>query len=414
MAPGLDRSLPDGLGDETPVKRTGLGSRLAGIASNLALLLVTLAVLAGGLEIGARLFTDTPPAIGVRDTVVGKRHRPNFADDVFVEEAGRKIFLRFNREGFRGADVPYEPGPGTRRIAVVGDSFVAAVACDEEETAVHRLEQLFEESHPEFHWEVLNFGVSGSSTGQELVLYREIVARYRPEIVLCAYFMGNDFADNSTRLSTNPRIYHELDDRGELVRVPLSTSRRKLSNWLNLHSRFYVWQKHANDILRHRRAEGHLIFSTASSEVLDEVWELNERLILALAEEVEGDGARFVLVLYPDASQVYDDRWEAVVQDAGDGAGDLDREHAERRLVEIAETHGISVVTMTDEFRRAAGGRRAVDTEPQDHLYFDGVGHFTATGHLLAATTLHRFLTEAEGRTPLRPSGRTRSPAACR
>jgi len=380
------------------VKKRGSGSRLAGMAKNLALLLVTLVVLAGGLEIGARIFTDMPPAIGVRDTVVGKRHRPHFADDVFVEEAGRKVFLRFNREGFRGADVPYDVTPGTRRIAVLGDSFVAAVACDEEDTMVHRLEQLLDESHPEFGWEVLNFGVSGSSTGQELVLYREIVARYRPEIVLCAYFMGNDFADNSNRLSTNPRIYHELDDRGELVRVHLSTTRRTLSNWLNLHSRFYVWQKRANDILRHRRAEGHLIFSTASSEVLDEVWELNERLILALAEEVESDGARFVLVLYPDAAQVYDDRWEAVLQDAGDGAGHLDRKHAERRLVAIAESHGIPVVTMTDELRRAAGSRRAADTDPEDPLYFHGAGHFTARGHLLAATTVHRFLTEAEGR----------------
>jgi len=378
--------------------RNRLGARLAGIAKNLALLLLTLAVLAGALEIGARLFTNTPPAIGVRDTVVGKRHRPNFADHVFVEEAGREIFLRFNREGFRGADVPYERAPGTRRVAALGDSFVAAVACDEEETAVHRLEQLLDESHPELDWEILNFGVSGSSTGQELVLYQEIVARYRPEIVLGAYFMGNDFADNSTRLSTNPRIYHALDDHGELVRVPLSTSRRRLSNWLNRHSRFYVWQKRANDILQHRRADGHLIFSTAPSELLDEVWELNERLILALAEEVESDGARFVLVLYPDAAQVYDDRWEAVVQDAGDGAGDLDRDHAERRLVEIAESHGIPVVTMTEEFRRAARGRRAADTDPEDHLYFHGKGHFTARGHLLAATTVHRFLTGSAGR----------------
>jgi hypothetical protein len=380
------------------VQRIASGSRLAGIAKNLALLVGTLVVLAVGLEIGVRIFTDTPPAIGVRDTVVGKRHRPHFADDVFVEEAGRKVFLRFNREGFRGADLPYEREPGTRRIAVLGDSFVVAVACDEEETAVHRLEQRLDESHPEVRWEVLNFGVSGSSTGQELVLYREIVARYRPEIVLGAYFMGNDLADNSTRLSANPRIYFELDDAGNLVRVPLSTTRRKLSNWLNLHSRFYVWQKRANDILQHRRAEGHLIFSTASSELLDEVWEVNERLILALAEAVESVGGRFVLVLYPDAAQIYDDRWEAVLQDAGDGAAELDREHAERRLVEIAESHGIPVVTLTDDFRRAAGGRRAADTEPEDHLYFHGTGHFTARGHLVAAKAVHRFLTEGEGR----------------
>jgi hypothetical protein len=384
--------------DGPRVKKTGAGSSLVGVAKNVALLGVTLAVLAFGLEIGVRIFTDTPPAIGVRDTVVGKRHRPGFSDDVFVEEAGRKVHLRFNREGFRGADLPYERDPGTRRIALLGDSFVAAVACDEEETAAHRLERLLDRSHPEVRWEVLNFGVSGSSTGQQLALYREIVSRYRPDIVLVAYFIGNDFADNSTRLSANPRIYFELDERGDLVRVPLSTTRRKLSNWLNLHSRFYVWQKRANDILQRRTAEGHLAFSTAPSDVLDEVWELNERLIVALSEEVDRDGSRFVLVLYPDAAQVHDDRWEAVLQDAGEDAADLDREHAERRLVEIAASHRIPVVTMTDEFRHSAAGRRTVETDDADQLYFGGIGHFTPRGHLVAASAVHRFLTEGAGR----------------
>jgi len=290
------------------------------------------------------------------------------------------------------------------------NSFVAAVACDEEDTAVHGLQQRLSASHPEVEWEVLNFGVSGSSTAQQLVLYREIVARYRPEIVLGVYFMGNDFADNSTRLSANPRIYFELDERGELVRVPLSTSRRKLSNWLNRHSRFYVWQKRANDVLQRRRAEGHLIFSTATSELLDDVWELNERLIVALAEEVERDGGRFVLVLYPDAAQVHDDRWEAAVEAAGDAAAHLDREHAERRLLKIAGAHQIPVVTMTDELRRAAGGRRAADTAPGEQLYFDGVGHFTPRGHAAAATVIHRFLTEGEG-LPILESALTGRPA---
>jgi hypothetical protein len=375
------------------------GSRLVGAAKNIALLLGTLTVLAVALEIGVRVLTDVPPVIGVRDTVVGKRHRPNFADDVWVDEAGREVFLRFNREGFRGADVPYESEPGTRRIAVLGDSFVAAVACDEEDTMVDRLRQMLEESHPEVDWEVMNFGVSGSSTGQELALYREIVARYRPDIVLCAYFMGNDFADNSTELSGgNPRLYFELDERGELVQVSVSSARRKLSNWLNLHSRFYVWQKRANDIIQNRTNQGYFAFSTERSELLDGAWELNEKLIATLADEVERDGGRFVLVLYPDPAQVHDDRWEAALEAAGEDGRSFDRDHIERRLVQIAESHDIPVVTMTEEFRVAAGGRTATETPPGEHLFFHGYGHFTPRGHTEAARMVYRFLTEGDGR----------------
>lgn len=374
------------------------GSRLVNLVKNLVLLLSTLALMLVALEIGVRVFADVPPTIGVRDPVIGKKHRPNFAGKVFVDEAGREVFLRFNGEGFRGPDVPYQRAPDARRIAVLGDSFVAAIASDEDDTAVGVLGKLLRQSHPEVRWEVQNFGVSGSSTGQQLKLYREVVSRYRPDIVLCAYFMGNDFTDNSDRLSNNPRIYFALDDRGELVQVPFSAARSEVSAWLNLHSRFYVWQKHANDILQGRHDKDYRIHSTARSEILDATWELNERLILALSNEVERGGGRFVLVLFPDAAQVYDDRWEALLEEAGAHAGELDPTHAENRLASFARDHGIAVVTLTGDLRQAAGGRRASDTEPDELLFFAGVGHFTARGNRLAATAIHRFLTEEGGR----------------
>jgi hypothetical protein len=334
----------------------------------------------------------------MRDPVIGRKYRPHFEGGVFVDEAGRKVFLRFNGEGFRGTDVPRERAPDARRIKVLGDSFVAAVGCEEDDTAVVVLERLLEQSHPEVRWEVLNFGVSGSSTGQQLALYREVVARYRPDLVLCAYFMGNDFTDNSNRLSHYPRIYFELDDRGELVQVPGSATQKKISAWLNLHSRFYVWQKRANDILSGRNREANPIHSTASEEILAETWELNERLILALCDEVERDGAHFVLVLYPGAAQVYDDRWEEVLDVAGEHAGELDPTHAEGRLTSLAQAHDIAVVTMTRDLKRATRGLRATDTDPENLLFFGGTGHFTVRGNRLAATAIHRFLSEEGGR----------------
>ena len=360
-----------------------------------------MALLLVALEIGVRVLTDIPPALGMRDEVIGRKYRPHFEGEVFVDEAGREVFLRFNGEGFRGADVPLERAPDVRRIAVLGDSFVAAVACEEDDTAVVVLERLLDQSHPEVRWEVLNFGVSGSSTGQQLALYREVVAHYHPDLVLCAYFMGNDFTDNSNRLSHYPRIYFELDDRGELVQVPVSAAQRKVSAWLNLHSRFYVWQKRANDILSGRNREANRIHSTSSEKILTETWELNERLILALSDEVERDGARFVLVLYPGAAQIYDDRWEEILDLAGEHAGELDPTHAEDRLTSLAQAHGIAVVTMTRDLKRATRGLRATDTDPEDLLFFGGAGHFTPQGNRLAAAAIHRFLSEEGGRETL-------------
>jgi hypothetical protein len=360
---------------------------------NLALVVGSVSIAVLLLEAAVRLFTDVPPVIRERDPVVGSRYRPHFRGRVFVEESGREVLLAFNRDGFRGRDVPYERTTDGRRVAVLGDSLVAAIACDEADTAVGHLERLLNSSSPGHRWEVLNFGVSGSSTGQELVLFREVVARYRPDIVIVAYFVGNDFSDNSTRLSSNPRIYFEIDRDGNLVQRPLSAARSALSTWLNAHSRLYVWQKTANDVLRERDDDGYRIFRSDPPPELDEVWALNERLIVALRDEVEAAGSRFVLALYPSGAQVYGDIWEALLDQAGDPPGTFDPTYPERRLTALGQRAAFPVVTMREPFLRAAGGAEARETRAGDLLFFGGNGHLSERGNALAAQILYRFLT---------------------
>lgn len=386
-------------------------SRTRRAAQNLALLLATLVLGLGLLEIATRLFTNMPPELGRRDAVLGKTYRPGFRGKVYVEESRRKVFLRFNRDGFRGEDLPQEPPPGSRRVAVLGDSFVASVACDEDDTCVRRLQGQLDESHPQVRWDVMNFGVSGSSTGQELVLYRELVSRYHPDVVLCAYYVGNDFTDNSTRFSTNPRIYFDLDDHGNLVQLPFSAARRRLSAWLNAHSRFYVWQKRANDLLVAHGKGDTRVYRTRTNGDLEHVWRLNARLIRELRDEVEGRGSRFVLVLFPSAPQVYPDVWRRLVEDAGGEAAHLDPDYPDRRLRSVCSESGIPIVTMTREFRDAARARSAEDTPADDLLFFGGVGHFTPQGNRLAARVIHDFLARKGILDSILPSaGTSRSP----
>jgi len=390
-------------------------TRFRDVLKNLALVVGSVALTLLLLEAAVRLFTSVPPVIRERDPVVGSRYRPHFRGRVFAQESGRDVFLAFNRDGFRGDDVPYERAPNVRRVGVLGDSFVAAIACDEADTAVRQTERLLNASNPEYRWEVLNFGVSGSSTGQELVLFREVVARYRPDIVIVAYFIGNDFSDNSARLSSNPRIYFEIDAGGALRQRPFSAARSAVSTWLNRHSRLYVWQKTANDALRERTDDGYRIFRTDPSQDLDEAWELNERLIVALRDEVEKAGARYILALYPSGAQVYSDMWTALLEQADARAGRFDPTYPERRLTALARRSGIPVVTMRDEFLRASGGRTVSETPPADLLFFGGNGHLSERGNALAARILHRFLTvsppDAGSATP---AERTRTRSAAR
>jgi hypothetical protein len=266
---------------------------------------------------------------------------------------------------------------------------VVAVACDEQRTAVAELEQLLNESDAQARWEVLNFGVSGASTAQELVLFREVASRYHPDIVVAAFYMGNDVTDNSSELSHNLRIYFEIDDHDRLTQRPFNVTRGKLSAWLNAHSRLYVWQK----AIRHGVEQGGIHKSLASTDDgrHRRAWELTERLIVALRDEVERRGSRFVLALYPAAEQVDPRQWDAMLAQAGDRRDEFEQGYTERRLLEICEAHDVSVVSMTETFRGAIG----VPGAPA--LYNNGNGHFNHAGNLLAARLIFRFLTEQAG-----------------
>ena len=129
----------------------------------------------------------------------------------------------------------------------------AAIATDEERTFVRRLEASLASREASGPVEVMNFGVASASTGSELVTWRGVAAGYRPDVVLLAFFTGNDLGDNSSRLTRAPRVYFELDEAGRLVPGLEPEPTSALARWLDRHSRLYVWQKVAFRRLRAAR-----------------------------------------------------------------------------------------------------------------------------------------------------------------
>ncbi len=352
------------------------------LLGNLAVALATIVFLLMVLEAATRLLARVGPTLIVKDPKIGKRYVPGFSGGVYVPEARREVRLRFDRDGFRGPDRPHVPAPGVRRVVVLGDSMTVAVATDEERTFVRLLEERLNAAGQE-RWEVLSFGVSSASTGQELVVYREVASRYHPDVVVCAFYAGNDLADNSVRLTRAPRLYFDLDARGELTLQSTGPGPSPIADWLDQHSRFYVWQKTKGMILRARgRAlggsidPGHRVFETAIDDDLAHAWRITEVLLRRLRDDAAANGSRFVLAIVPCAEQVEDDVWQELVTQAGPRK--LDRERPERALVEMAARHGITVVPMAEAFRQASGD-----------LFLNHRDHLNDAGHERVAEELH-------------------------
>jgi hypothetical protein len=215
------------------IRTTGLG-----ILPNFGL-----AVLSTGLacllcEVALRLLGLVPLYISPErdrfwqyDALLGWAHQPGQAG-VF-ETPQFRTNVRINQLGLRDREHTYKRPEGTRRILVLGDSFAWGYGVEEAE----RFSQVLEAS---LGVEVINAGVSGYSTDQELLWLREEGRQYDFDLVVLV-LAGNDIGDNQQELVHH--IYYKprfVFEAGQLTLtgnpVPKSGPRGRLIYYLSQRS----------------------------------------------------------------------------------------------------------------------------------------------------------------------------------
>lgn len=369
-----------------------------------ALLFVSLAVSLLLAEVLVRSFSPVGPALLVTDRGVGKRFSPGFHGHVFVDEVGREVEVRINADGFPGPDWSPARPEGGLRIAVLGDSMTAAIATEERKRFVALLASALETSTDRHPVEVMNLGVSSASTASELVTWRAVASGYRPDLVLLAFFTGNDLADNSSRLTSAPRVYFDLDPRGQLIEGAAPAPTPPWVRWLDRHSRLYVWQKLATRRLRGRTRStggelepGQRVFSAGADPDVEQAWAVTAALLRRLRDEVRGSGARLGLMVIPCADQVDDQFWDQLQVRAAVSGLRIDRDAPSRRLAAIARELEIPLLDLAPVFRDRAR-RASPERTSAARLYLMGRFHLADEGHQAIAEALHRFLLEGQGR----------------
>jgi lysophospholipase L1-like esterase len=180
----------------------------------LLFVLAQLVLLALLLEGGARLVfwaMDRPRGMGY-DADLGWRLLP----DVTKKDPSwcAEVAARTNRRGWRDDDHALAKPPGMRRIVALGDSQVFGQAVDFGDRFSEVLEELIERC------EVINLGVPGWGTDQELIAWRVEGVRYDPEVVVLVAYLGNDLNDIRNEYHWRwPKPWFRLEE-GRLELVP--------------------------------------------------------------------------------------------------------------------------------------------------------------------------------------------------
>lgn len=167
-----------------------------------------------GLRIGARLRHRER---GVqRDARLGWRMLPSVVKSGF--QWGGAQPSRTNSHGWRDVERSFDKPSGVRRIVVLGDSFTFGVGVDAEARFTEVLERATS------HVEVLNLGMNAVGTDQELICLETDGLRYHPDVVICAFYEGNDFSDVCyARNSFWPKPHFLLEQQA-LVEIPPAAS----------------------------------------------------------------------------------------------------------------------------------------------------------------------------------------------
>ena len=143
-----------------------------------------------------------------RDSERGWRLRAGFGGWTAEEN---RLFVRINSDGLRDREHPRAKPPRTLRIAVLGDSYMQAMNVPWPDAFPARLESELRTCLAPVVPEVINFGVSGYVTAQELLTFQLLAADYHPDIVLTAFYAGNDLTDNYGPTADTATPFYALD-----------------------------------------------------------------------------------------------------------------------------------------------------------------------------------------------------------
>ena len=312
--------------------------------------------------------------------------------------------IEVNDLGQRDRPRHYRRTPGRRRVLVLGDSFVEALQVDLEDTFPARLERTL-------GVEMLNAGVSGYSTDNELRAFLRAGRRYHPDAVLLLLHVGNDVLENGALLYLeNP---HGLPPKPWLrARAATGT----LATCLSVHRAIagiaaglgpFAWE-HSRLIRMGliggqaaivsalcRRATGPAViegvpellgvYGEPRTPAWRQAWSETESLLAHLARRVRATGATFGVALGP-AGFEYDPRlrWYERLEPGTRGRA-WDFDYPYRRLGRLLSDQGIPWTSLVPALR-------AHDDATGDSGTYEWDSHWTAGGHAVVADALAPFV----------------------
>ncbi|WP_287962913.1 SGNH/GDSL hydrolase family protein [Alcanivorax sp.] len=355
------------------------------------------------------------------DPYCGASLRPG-AEGWWTKEGRSHVVI--NSQGLRDREHQFKKPEGTFRVAILGDSYAEALQLPWQKAFWSVMEQRLQTGCNTLKGkkvEVINFGVSGYGTAQELQTLRYKVWKYDPDLVLLAFLTGNDIRNNSRALEKDPMRPYFLLQEGTLVLDEsflkdktygfLSGEVARLAIMLLQHSRILqlanavrqrlkvlyskeirlgaVFGKPRGASKMVASAENDVgleneIYTPPKNKVWSEAWAVTEALILEMNKEVRNKKAMFLLATLSNGPQVLPRKSDR--DHFKESVGSVDLLYPDRRIEKLAKANGIPFIMLAPHLRKwAEEHQRCV------HGFENALpcgGHWNENGHQIAGKLL--------------------------